>query len=332
MAVDVLAVGELLIDFIAEGRASDVGGAASFVKNAGGAPANVAVGIRRLGLSSGFIGKVGDDPFGRFLAGVLGSEGVNIDGLVFDSEARTTLAFVSLGEGGERSFSFFRNPGADMMLRAEELDLKLISGCRALQHGSISLISEPSAEATRAAVRIASEAGAAICFDLNLRPALWEGLEDARKVIFASCRNADVIKASSEELMLLTGTEGEEDGVRVLRRHAKPEALIVVTGGSSGSSAFLGDLAVRVPGFSVGSVDTTGAGDGFQACLIACLIGLAKDAPLRGSLPRLTDSDIRFCLVRANAAGALCTTRKGAIPSLPSAAELDVFLEKHPLR
>lgn len=330
MGLDVLAIGELLIDFIAEGRASDVGQAASFTKNAGGAPANVAVGARRLGLSSGFCGKLGDDPFGRYLAKVLEDEGVNSDGLVFGSEARTTLAFVSLGEGGERSFSFFRNPGADMMLRAEDLDRKLISGCRVLQHGSISLISEPSAEATRTAVKIASEAGSAICFDLNLRLALWGSLDDARRAIFRSCAHADVIKASSEELMMLTGAVDAEEGIIALSKHAKPEALMVVTGGAAGSSAYLGGLRVSAPGFAVESVDTTGAGDGFLASLLACLIGIAGNASLRDRLPGLTGSEVRSCLIRANAAGAICTMRKGAIPSLPSSAELDAFLENHP--
>ncbi len=328
MAVDVLAIGELLIDFTAERQAPDVGQAKSFARNAGGAPANVAVGVRRLALSSGFCGKVGDDPFGRYLAGVLRDEGVNVDGIRFDAQTRTTLAFVSLGEGGERSFSFFRNPGADMMLRADELDIKLISECKVLQHGSISLISDPSREATRTAVRIASGSGAIICFDLNLRPALWGSMDEARGAIFSSCREANVIKASYEELKELTGACGEEEGVMALRGHAKREVMIVVTCGSSGSSAYLGDLAVKAPGFAVESVDTTGAGDGFLASFLACLIGIAGDAPLKERMAGLTSKDLKSCLIRANAAGAICTMRKGAIPSLPTSAELEGFLAK----
>lgn len=326
MAVDVLAIGELLIDFIAEGLASDVGHAASFAKNAGGAPANVAVGVSRLALSSAFCGKVGNDPFGRYLAEVLSSEGVNVDGLRFDAHAKTTLAFVSLGQGGERSFSFFRNPGADMMLRADELDLPLLDGCRILQHGSVSLSSGPCAEAIRTAVRIASGAGAAICFDINLRPALWSSSDEARRAIFGSCIKADVIKASLEELAELTGAQDEGKAVTSLREHAKPEALIVVTNGPFGSTAYLRDIVVRAPGFLVESVDTTGAGDGFLACLIACLIRIAGDAPVKEALAVLSPRDLEASLIRANAAGAICTMRKGAIPSLPSAAEIDEFL------
>lgn len=326
MAVDVLAIGELLIDFIAEGPQSDVGHAASFVKNPGGAPANVAVGVSRLALSSAFCGKVGDDPFGRYLVGVLRDEGVNVDGLVFDTHARTTLAFVLLGECGERSFSFFRNPGADMMLRADELNMPILTGCRVLQHGSVSLSSGPSADATRAAVRIASGAGAAICFDINLRLALWNSLDEARRAIFGSCGQADLIKASLEELMELTGSPNEPEAVIALRKHTKPEALIVVTDGPSGSSAYMGDVVVRTHGFTVVSVDTTGAGDGFLACIIACLIGIAGDTPVKDSLSKLSPKDLEASLVRANAAGAICAMRKGAIPSLPAKAEIDEFL------
>ena len=297
----VVCLGEILVDFVAREAGVSVDEAASFQRAMGGAPANVAVGVARLGGSAAFIGCVGGDPFGEFLAAALRSEGVATGGLQTTAAARTTLAFVSLDAAGERSFSFFRQPGADMLLAAAELDRTLLSRARIFHFGSFSLSSEPAAAATRAALRQARAAGALISFDPNLRLHLWPDAAAARSAILPLIEGADLLKLSAEELPALTA-DGE---ARSLWRDSL-QALIV-TAGPRGARLITAAGEWRVSAFAVPTVDTTGAGDAFVAALLARL--LEEPAALRHA----PEETLRF----ASAAGALATTARGATTAMP---------------
>ena len=312
---DVLTLGELLIDFVPDRTGVTLGEAERFLKAAGGAPANVAVGVRRLGVDAGFIGKVGDDPFGHWLASILERDGVDVSQLRFDDAARTALAFVSLTEEGERDFMFYRHPSADQLHRADEIDLKAVADATILHHGSISLIQEPSRSATLAAIDAARGAGRLVSYDPNLRLPLWESEEVAREGMLGPWKLAHVIKISEEELSFLTGSS-DLDAARSLMHDEL--RLLTVTLGQAGVAWFAGDRSGRVDGFSVKPEDTTGAGDAFVAALLAAL---AREPELASD-----EAALEAALRRANAYAALTTTRPGAIPALPSAAELDRFL------
>jgi fructokinase len=316
---EIVTTGELLVDLIAEPAGLAVAEAERFVPAAGGAPANVAVGAARLGGDVAFLGKVGDDPFGRKLAALLQSEGVDVDGLRFDAAARTGLAFVALREGGEREFSFYRNPSADMLYRPDEVDLDLVRSARILHFGSISLIHEPARSATLLAVEEARSAGVMVSFDPNLRPALWPDAGAARSGLLLGWELAQVIKASEEELEFLAGNAGP-DAARDLM-HPGLE-LLTITRGSRGVDYLARDHEGDLPGFAVEARDTTGAGDAFVAALLE---SLAR----RADLSRRPD-ELRAALRRANACAALTVTRHGAIPALPSRSELERFLATRP--
>jgi fructokinase len=312
---DVLTLGELLIDFVPDRSGVTLGEAERFLKAAGGAPANVAVGLRRLGVEAGFVGKVGDDPFGHWLADVLRRDGVDLRQLRFDDAARTALAFVSLTAEGDRDFMFYRHPSADQLHRPDELDLDEIGRTRILHHGSISLIQEPSRSATLAAIDAARAAGATISYDPNLRLPLWPDEETAREGIRSAWPLANVIKISDDELEFLTGSRDLAGAPSLLTDELR---VLLVTLGGGGVAWFAGERSGRVPGFEVETRDTTGAGDAFVA---GVLTAMARD-------PQLADDDaaLEAALRRANAYAALTTTRSGAIPALPSADELDRFL------
>ncbi len=312
---DVLTLGELLIDFVPDRTGVTLGEAERFLKAAGGAPANVAVGVRRLGVDAGFIGKVGDDPFGHWLASILERDGVDVSQLRFDDAARTALAFVSLTEEGERDFMFYRHPSADQLHRADEIDLKAVADATILHHGSISLIQEPSRSATLAAIDAARGAGRLVSYDPNLRLPLWESAEAAREGMLGPWKLAHVIKISEEELSFLTGSSDLEAARSLMHDELR---LLTVTLGQAGVAWFAGDRSGRVDGFSVKPEDTTGAGDAFVAALLAAL---AREPELASD-----DDALEGALRRANAYAALTTTRPGAIPALPSADELDRFL------
>lgn len=314
--MSVASFGELLIDFVALETGVAVGDASGFVKAPGGAPANVAVGIAKLGQPSAFLGQVGDDPFGHFLDGVLRAEGVNTHGLRFSSEARTGLAFVSLRADGERSFVFYRNPSADMLMTPGDIDYDVINTARIFHYGSITTITEPSRSATLMAIQHARRNGAFISYDPNLRMSLWSSEDSARAGLLAGLHGAHLVKVSEEELEFLTG------GSVVDPLWREDMSLIAVTRGAAGVSLFTRDgVRVDVPGFAVQAVDTTGAGDGFVAGL---LVGLLEHRfPMDAkSLTQIA----RF----ANAVGAITTTGKGAIPSLPTRATVEAFLANNP--
>jgi len=305
--MSVVSLGELLIDFVALESGVTVGEASGFVKAPGGAPANVAVAVARLGMPSAFLGQVGDDPFGHFLADVLRKEGVDVSGLRFSDQARTALAFVSLRADGERSFMFYRHPSADMLMTPADVALDVIDRAKVFHFGSITMIGEPSRSATLAAVRRAQERGLLISYDPNLRLSLWPSAEAARAGMLIGFDYAQVVKISDEELEFLTGGQDVDalwrDNIR----------LIVVTYGAGGSTAHTRRESYHVPGFKVQVVDTTGAGDGFVAGLLVRLLEKGFD-DLTGTL--------RF----ANAVGALTTMQRGAIPALPTRAEAERLL------
>lgn len=312
---DVLCLGELLIDFVPDRSGVTLGEAERFLKAAGGAPANVAVGVARLGVKAGFVGKVGDDAFGHWLAEVLADQGVDVSQLRFDDAARTALAFVSLTASGERDFMFYRHPSADQLHRSDELDLDAIRAASILHHGSISLIQEPSRSATLTAIDAARQAGALVSFDPNVRLPLWASHDAARDRILSVWERAHVIKISDDELEFLTGSRDLDAAPSLLHDDLK---LLTVTLGADGVAWFAGDRSGRVEGFQVDVADTTGAGDAFVAGLLTAL----QQDP---SLPE-DPSALSQALRRANAYAALTTTRPGAIPALPTATELDAFL------
>jgi len=315
----VLALGELLIDFVATERGSGLGDVTTFVRAPGGAPANVAVGVARLGVASGFIGKVGDDPFGHHLAEVLRSEGVDVSQLRFEAAARTALAFVSLSPSGERDFMFYRHPSADMLHHPDELDAAAIGAARVLHVGSISTISEPAASATRRAIELAHGAGVLVSYDPNLRLPLWPSAAAAATGMRALWGDADVIKVSDEELHFLTG---RDDLVAARSLWTPRLRLMLVTRGAEGVSYLLPTGEGHVPGFLVEVADTTGAGDAFTAAVLAALVEEPTLCDDKGGLERA----LRY----ANAYAALTTTQRGAIPAMPSRARVEAFLAEHP--
>nr|CAD1838840.1 unnamed protein product [Ananas comosus var. bracteatus] len=272
----------------------------------GGAPANVAVAIAKLGGSAAFIGKFGDDEFGHMLVEILRQNGVRDEGVLFDKHARTALAFVTLRSDGEREFMFYRNPSADMLLAESELNLPLIRQARIFHYGSISLISEPCRSAHLAAMRAAKAAGILCSYDPNVRLPLWPSPDAARSGIMSIWNQADFIKVSDDEVEFLTQGDPQSEE-NVLSLWYEGLKLLIVTDGEKAA-----DTSPRVPGFSVKTVDTTGAGDAFVGAL---LVSIAKD----GSLFQ-NEEKLREALKFANACGAICTTQKGAIPALPTTA------------
>lgn len=312
---DVLTLGELLIDFVPDRSGVTLGEAERFLKAAGGAPANVAVGLARLGVAAGFVGKVGDDPFGHWLAEVLADAGVDVQQLRFDAGARTALAFVSLTAEGERDFMFYRHPSADQLHRPDEIDLDAVAAAGILHHGSISLIQEPSRSATMAAIDAARAAGRLVSYDPNLRLPLWPSADAARAGIASAWTSANVIKISDDELEFLTGSRELEAARTLLHDDLR---LLLVTLGAGGVAWFAGDRSGVTPGFEVEVTDTTGAGDAFVAGLLAAL---HED-------PELPDDTVALdtALRRANAYAALTTTAPGAIPALPTREALERFL------
>jgi fructokinase len=313
---DVVAFGELLIDFVPTATGLDLAHAEAFAKAAGGAPANVAAGLARLGLSSAFMGMVGEDGFGHFLAETLRQVGVDVSPLRFTSKANTGLAFVSLHADGEREFLFYRSPSADMLIRPEDIDEAAIRSARAFHFGSISLIEEPARSSTLQAVSLAHRHGKLVTYDPNLRLALWPDADAAREGMQVGLAEADILKIGEEELAFLTG---DNDPIAAARALWTPRLqLMAITSGSAGCIWMTPQAHGRVPGFTVKAVDATGAGDAFMAGLIAGLLA-ERAAPTE---PALIEGICRF----ANAAGALTATGRGAIPSLPTRDAVEALI------
>lgn len=306
----VVCFGEMLIDFVPTSNGLSLAEAPSFKKAPGGAPANVAVGISRLGGSSAFIGKVGDDEFGYMLADILKENNVNSEGMRFDPGARTALAFVTLRKDGEREFMFYRNPSADMLLQEAELDIDLIQKAKIFHYGSISLITEPCKSAHIAAAKAAKDAGVILSYDPNLRLPLWPSAENAREGILSIWETADIIKISEEEINFLTNGEDPSDDAVVRKLYHPNLRLLLVTEGPEGCRYYTKEFSGRVKGLKVDAVDTTGAGDAFVAGLLSQLA--ANDSLL------LEEGHLRDALRFANACGALTVMERGAIPALPT--------------
>lgn len=311
---DVVSMGELLIDFVALETGVSVGEASGFVKAAGGAPANVAAAVNKLGMTSAFIGQVGDDPFGNYLATTLKEAGVDVSGLKFTDKANTALAFVALGEGGERSFSFYRNPSADMLMTPEDVDFSIIDAGKAFHFGSVTMISEPSRSATLAAAKHAAEAGKWVSYDPNLRRALWSSEDAAREGMMAGFDYATSVKISEEELDFLANG----DVYQLWKQYTR---LIVVTHGGRGATAYTLGGFLTVEGQGVDAVDTTGAGDAFTGGLLVKLLNTPNLDELLDDASQLGD-----ILHFANTVGALTTTQKGAIPSLPTLEQVEALV------
>lgn len=314
---DVTALGELLIDFTEDGVSSQ--GNTLFEANPGGAPCNVLAMLKKLGRSCAFVGKVGEDMFGHLLRDVGAEAGICMDYLVFDRDARTTLAFVKTFENGDRDFSFYRNPGADMMLTEGELPLDVIAGSRIFHFGTLSMTHEGVRKATCKAIEAARAGGALISFDPNLRPPLWRGLEDARAQIGYGLGQCDVLKIADNELEFMTGETDFDRGAAILRGKYPNIRLFNVTAGADGSYSYYGDKRVFVPACKLGgTIETTGAGDTFCACVLNFVLERGLDG--------LTEADLTAMLRFANTAAYLVTTRKGAIRSMPERGEVEMLL------
>jgi fructokinase len=314
---DVVALGELLIDFLVCGQSAQ--GNSLFEACPGGAPCNVLAMLSKLGRKTAFIGKLGDDMFGRRLKKTVEDLGIDARGIILDRSVGTTLAFVATGVDGERSFAFCRNPGADMMLREEELDRALLENCRIFHFGTLSMTHPGVRAATKAAVDIARRNGALISFDPNLRPPLWDSLPEAKAQIEWGCAHCDILKISNDEAEFLTGIPDAEEAGRAIRGRFPDIGLVFVTCGRNGSIAFCRDLVVRAEAFTLpDTIDTTGAGDTFCGC---CL-----DTVLREGLGNLSNDKIFEALRFAGAAAGIVTTRKGALLAMPEKYEIQELM------
>lgn len=316
MKRDVVALGELLIDFTENGKS--VQGNPMMEANPGGAPCNVLSMLTRLGKNTEFIGKVGNDMFGHQLESALKEVGIGTKGLRFDCENHTTLAFVHTKEDGDREFSFYRNPGADMMLKEDDIEEELLQNCRIFHFGSLSMTHKGCKQATKKAIEIAKRNGAIISFDPNLREPLWNSLEDAREQIDYGMRQCDVLKISDNEIVWFTGEEDYEEGIKILQnRYMIP--LILLSMGRDGSRAYCQGVKVDVPAvLSENTVETTGAGDTFCACILNFILE-------HGWQP-YTEEELKEMLAFANAAASIITTRKGALRVMPTKEEIENLL------
>lgn len=320
--LDAICLGEALIDFVSTEPVASVAEAPAFVPAPGGSPANCAVALARLGVKTGFVGKVGDDPFGHLLASTLARNGVDVGNLAFDAEARTALAFVALDAVGRPDYVFFRHPSADMRLRPDELDAGYLSSARVFHTGSIILSAEPSRSTAIAALRIASEAGLLVSLDPNVRMSLWSSPEELRRVMLPLLPLTDVVKLSEEDLSPLVGTSDPTEGCARLRERGA--RLVVVTRGEDGCFCQNALGSQLVPGWQVDVVDTTGAGDAFMGGLLAGLLAIGATS---GRPETISPSSLLPVLRLANGVGALTTTVRGAIPALPTGDQVRAFLE-----
>lgn len=315
---DVVALGELLIDFTQNGISEQ--GNPLFEANPGGAPCNVLSIVSKLGHKTAFIGKVGNDSFGKQLKDVLEEVGIDASYLYMDKEVHTTLALVHTFADGDRDFAFYRNPGADMMLTEEEIPEELIRDSKIFHFGTLSMTHEGVRAATKKALDIAKKSGCIISFDPNLRPPLWDSLELAKEQVLYGLKFCDVLKISDNEIQWLTGKEDYTDGVNwILDRFQFP--LILVSMGREGSRAYYkGNMVEARPFLQKNTIETTGAGDTFGGCVLHYI--------LQHGLEDLTEENLAEMLRFANAAAALITTRKGALRVMPSEEEVEKILQE----
>ena len=310
---DVTALGELLIDFTENGVSGQ--GNPMFEANPGGAPCNVLAMLARLGYRTAFIGKVGRDCFGDQLRSAIEEAGISMEHLLTDQEIHTTLAIVHTFPDGDRDFSFYRNPGADMMLTEDEIPEDTIRNSRIFHFGTLSMTHEGVRAATRKAVHIAEQSGCILSFDPNLRPPLWNSLEEAKEQTLWGLEHCHILKISDNEITWLTGKEDYTEGARwIYSRYHIP--LILVSMGKEGSRAYYGDImAEAAPFLRADTVESTGAGDTFCGCMLSGV--------LEKGLEGLTQEDLREMLTFANSAASVITTRRGALKVMPDRDEIE---------
>lgn len=315
---DVVALGELLVDFTENGES--VQGNPLLEANPGGAPCNVLAMLNNLGKKTAFIGKVGQDSFGEMLTEAVKKSGTDVTNLVVDEKVPTTLAFVHTKSDGDRDFSFYRNPGADMMLKKEEVMEDVIRAGKIFHFGTLSSTHAGVREATRYAIKVAKDNGLLISFDPNLREPLWESLKDARAEIEYGLSKCDILKISDNEMEFVTGTSDYTRGVEILRENYQI-SLIFVTMGKDGSRAYYKDMMVEVkPFLQENTIETTGAGDTFEGC--------ALNYVLDHGIEELSEENLKELLTFANAGASIITTRKGALKVMPKADEIRKLIEE----
>lgn len=313
---DVTALGEILIDFTLNGQSDQ--GNNIFEACPGGAVSNALAMLNKLGRKTAFIGKAGEDQFGRLLKDTLDELEIDTNGLILDKDIHTTLAFVHTYPDGDREFSFYRKPGADMMLTADEVNYDIIRKSRIFHFGTLSMTDEPVKSATKKALETAKEAGCLITFDPNLRPPLWESMEAAKKAMEFGFTYCDVLKISDNEIQFVSGKEDYDEGILYLKEKYKIP-LIFLTMGKDGSRAYYKGIRVEQKGFPVKAIETTGAGDTFCGC--------ALNGVLNYGLEMLTESQLAGILSYANAGAALITMKKGALRSMPEPEDIDKFMK-----
>jgi fructokinase len=312
---DVVSLGELLIDFTENGTSEWEN--PLLEANPGGAPCNVLAMLNKLGKKTAFIGKVGNDNFGKMLAQTVKASGTDISNLVFDDNVHTTLAFVHTLSDGDREFSFYRNPGADMMLKKSEINAKIIQSAKIFHFGTLSSTHEEIREATRYAIDVAKESGALISFDPNLREPLWDSLENARREIEYGLLKCDILKISDNEIQFMTGTDDYDKAVKMLKDKYGIK-LVLATMGKYGSRAYYNDMIVYGKAFSVNTVETTGAGDTFGGCALNYI--------LEHGINDLEEENLVELLEFSNAGAAIVTTRKGALKVMPEKSEIESLI------
>lgn len=314
---DVIALGELLIDFTMNGQSEQ--GNNMFEACPGGAPCNVLALLNKMGKKTAFIGKVGKDQFGTLLRETITEAGIDASNLVVDENVNTTLAFVHTFPDGDREFSFYRNPGADMMLTADEVNPEVVKDTKIFHFGTLSMTHDGVREATKKAVETAKENGCLVSFDPNLRPPLWSSLDLAKEQMEYGFGKCDILKISDNEIQFVSGKEDYDEGIAYLQEKYNIP-LILLTMGKDGSRAYYKGMRVERSGFSVKAIETTGAGDTFCGSSLNYLVDHDFD--------NLTEEQLGEMLTFANAAAALVTTKKGAIKAMPVKEEVLELIRK----
>ena len=314
---DVIALGELLIDFTMNGQSEQ--GNNMFEACPGGAPCNVLALLNKMGKKTAFIGKVGKDQFGTLLRETITEAGIDASNLVVDENVNTTLAFVHTFPDGDREFSFYRNPGADMMLTADEVNPEVVKDTKIFHFGTLSMTHDGVREATKKAVETAKENGCLVSFDPNLRPPLWSSLDLAKEQMEYGFGKCDILKISDNEIQFVSGKEDYDEGIAYLQEKYNIP-LILLTMGKDGSRAYYKGMRVERSGFSVKAIETTGAGDTFCGSSLNYLVEHDFD--------NLTEEQLGEMLTFANAAAALVTTKKGAIKAMPVKEEVLELIRK----
>ena len=314
---DVIALGELLIDFTMNGQSEQ--GNNMFEACPGGAPCNVLALLNKMGKKTAFIGKVGKDQFGTLLRDTITEAGIDASNLMVDENVNTTLAFVHTVPDGDREFSFYRNPGADMMLTADEVNPEVVKDTKVFHFGTLSMTHEGVREATKKAVETAKANGCLVSFDPNLRPPLWSSLDLAKEQMEYGFGKCDILKISDNEIQFVSGKEDYDEGIAYLQETYNIP-LILLTMGKDGSRAYYKGMRVERPGFSVKAIETTGAGDTFCGSSLNYLVD--------HDFENLTEEQLGEMLTFANAAAALVTTKKGAIKAMPVKEEVLELIQK----